>query len=377
MVTKLTLFLTLLISLICVHLSTAAPAKKPVPPLVAIQLVTEENINPKTEYVAHVEAVQTVDLQARITGVLEQVNFVEGSDVRAGDFLYLIEPAPYRTKVAVNRAKVAKIQAQFRNAGQHLERMRTVKEGGVPITNIEAAEAIEKQAQAELQEAQANLELAEIDLGYTRITAPIDGRIGATAVTRGNLCGPTSGTLARIVQMDPIRVQFALSENNPEVIRTAQIDARDKTGNGIMQPRVKLADGRFLKQSGRIDFVDNRVDPETGTISVTALFDNPDGELLPGQYVTLEMNQSRARMLPVVPQAAVLEDRDGRYVLLVNDQNQVEQRRIDTGALVGSGWAVEHGLTTGEQIIVQGLQKVKPGQQVKTTPVKMHHGTSP
>jgi membrane fusion protein (multidrug efflux system) len=208
--------------------------------------------------------------------------------------------------------------------------------------------------------------LSEIDHEYTRIYAPIDGRIGATALTKGNMCGPTSGTLARIVQLDPIRVLFSISENDLAAVKTAQTDAAIKQIGGSLLPRLKLADGSLLENSGRIDFVDNQIDPKTGTVAVRALFDNPDAVLLPGQYVTLVTGQSRTKLLPVIPQSAVLEDRDGRYVLVVDEQDKVEQRRIMTGALVGSLWAVETGLTAGEVVIVQGVQKVRPGQLVKT-----------
>ncbi len=141
-----------------------------------------------------------------------------------------------------------------------------------------------------------------------------------------------------------------------------------------MQPRIRLSDGNLLETRGRIDFVDNRVDPTTGTIAVRALFENPDGLLLPGQYVRLVANQAAEEKLPLTPQASVLEDRDGRYVLVVNMQNQVEQRRITTGVAVGNLWAVETGLSAGDQVIVQGLQKVKPGQTVKTTTVDATQG---
>ena len=350
-----------------INVATAAPDNKAEQaPQVSIVTVTEQNVNPLTEYVAHLEAVQSVDLQARVSGFLEQVNFKEGSQIKAGDLLYVIEPAPYRMKVAMNRARVAKAEATLRQANQHLGRIKSVRSGGVPVTDLEAAEAAALQALADLQEAEAELKLAEIDLEYTRISAPISGRIGATALTQGNLCGPTSGTLARIVQLDPIRVLFSISENDFNAIKAARKDAIGQKSGGVMSPRVQMPDGRVLENSGRIDFVDNQVDPSTGTIAVRALFENPDGLLLPGQYVTLLASQTETRLLPIIPQAAVLEDRDGRYVLLVNDQNQVEQRRIKTGATVNSMWAVEKGLAAGERLIVEGLQKVRPGQVVKT-----------
>ncbi len=336
------------------------------PPLVTVAMVTEQNVNPQTEYVGHVEATQAVDLQARVSGFLEKVQFKEGSDVTAGKLLYVVEPAPYQKMVAVNRARVAKAQAAVTSTSQHLKRIQTVSTGGIPITDIETAEAAALQAQAELQEAQAVLNLSEIDLEYTEILAPISGRIGSTAVSRGNLVGPTTGVLSRIVQLDPIRVLFSISENDLEAVKAAQVDAVARKNGGMMQPRLKMADGEFLENFGRIDFVDNRVDPTTGTIAVRALFDNPQGLLLPGQYVRLVVNQSAEKKLPVVPQAAFLEDREGRYLLLVDEQNQVVQRRIVTGVTVGSLWAVESGLAAGEQVIVQGLQKVRPGQTVKT-----------
>ena len=173
--------------------------------------------------------------------------------------------------------------------------------------------------------------------------------------------------MARIVQLDPIRVLFSLSENDISAIQVAQADAANKLTNGIMKPRLKLSDGKLLDDFGQIDFVDNKVDPTTGTVAVRAVFDNPDALLLPGQYVTLVAGQSQARLLPVIPQAAILEDRNGRYVLVVNEQNQVEQRAVTTGATIGSLWAIETGLTAGEKVIVQGVQKVRPGQLVKTT----------
>ncbi len=346
----------------------AAPGKNAgSPPLVTVITVSEEDVNPMVEYVGHVEALQTVDVPARVSGVLEQVYFKEGSDIRAGDLLYLIEPTPYQVKVAANQARVAKSQAILKKASQHLQRIQTVRSGGIPITDIEVAEAIKEQARAELQEAQATLRLSEIELEYTRVAAPISGRIGATALTKGNLCGPTSGPLARIVQLDPIRILFSLSENDISAIKVAQADAANKLTNGIMKPRLKLLDGKLLNSFGRIDFVDNRVDPTTGTVAVRALFANPDAILLPGQYVTLVAGMSRARLMPVIPQTAILENRNGQYVWVVNQENQVEQRSVTTGATIGSAWIIETGLTAGETVIIQGVQKVRPGQTVKTT----------
>lgn len=342
--------------------ASAAPAGPP--PAVTVITVTEQNVNPVTEYVGHVEAIQAVDLQSRVSGFIEKIYFREGSQVRAGELLYLIEPARYRMQVAVNRARVVKAQAAVKETLRLLRRFEAMPSGAIPVTDLEAAEASAERAQAELQEAQALLDLAQIDLDYTRITAPISGRIGATRLSVGNLCAPTSAPLARIVQLDPIRVVFSISENELSVVQLAQADAANEKSSGVMRPRLKLPDGTLAENVGRIDFVDNRVDPSTGTVAVRIRFANPDGLLLPGQYVKLVAGQTAEKMLPVIPQGAVLEDREGRYLLLVDEDNKVVQRRIVTGATVDYLWAVESGLAAGERVIVEGLQKVKPGQLV-------------
>ncbi|MBW2688647.1 MAG: efflux RND transporter periplasmic adaptor subunit [Deltaproteobacteria bacterium] len=370
------LLVTLLTTLTLAIEATAAPAKEAgPPPLVTVVAVVEQEVNPPKEYVGHVEAIQTVDLQARVSGLLEKVNFKEGSKVRAGDSLYVIEQAPYQARVAVAKARVAKAQATLTRASNYQKRIKTVRTGGVSATDMESAEAAELEASAELQEAQANLTLAELDLGYTRILAPISGRIGATTLTVGNLCGPTSGPLARIVQIDPIRIQYSVSENDLSAIKTTLADSSSSQEKNLLRPQIRLPGGEVLKLSGHVDFVDNVVDASTGTITVRLVFDNPDGLLLPGQYVTVLVSRRQARLIPVIPQAAVLEDRDGRYVLVVDTQNQVEQRRISTGVINGTQWTVESGLTLGERVIVQGVQKVRPGQTVKTTSTDEAKGT--
>ena len=235
------ILLIILLSLFTLPLkAVAAPDKAEVPaPLVTVVIVAEQDVNPPKEYVGHVEAIQAVELQARVTGFLEQVNFKEGSKVRAGDILYVIENAPYRARVAAAKARVAKAQATLNQARNYQERLQSVRTGGVSATDIESAEASELESRAELEEARAALELVELDLGYTRISAPINGRIGATALTRGNLCGPTSGPLARIVQLDPIRVRYAVSENDLVAVRMALADSASGQEKDLLRLQIK------------------------------------------------------------------------------------------------------------------------------------------
>jgi RND family efflux transporter MFP subunit len=334
------------------------------PPTVTILKVPEENVNPAAEFIGRVEAIQAVDLRARVEGYIKKLVFDEGAEVKAGNLLILLEQAPYKAKVNEYKAKVALAKASLDKARRYLDRLKSVRAGGVAATDMDNALAAEQTARAQLQEAEAVLEQAELNLGYTTIKAPINGRIGRAAYTVGNLVGPGSEALARIVQMDPIRVVYAVSEN--EYV-TARMQAAADHGKAPVQmvPRLKLPNGEMYPRDGRPDFSDPQVDPGTGTIAVRAVFDNPDGILLPGQYVTVLISRRQPRRLPVVPQSAVLEDRDGPYVLVVGSDNRVEQRRITRGPAVGIGWAVESGLKAGEIIIVHGLQKVSPGEVVQ------------
>ncbi len=344
------------------------------PPLVTVVTVIEKDVNPPAEYVGHVEAIQSVDLRARVEGFLEKVNFKEGSDVNAGDLLYVIEPAPYQAKVDAAKASLAQAQAMLTKARQYLHRAQTVRSGGISATDLDNAVAEELRAKAQLEQAKADLQLSQINLGYTSIKSPISGRIGRTTFTRGNLVGLDSGTLARIVQLDPIRVVYSISENDLDAFNIAIKDADRGKNYPILLPQIKLAGGQIFKTKGHVDFVDNTVDASTGTIAVRALFSNAEGTLIPGQYVTVLVARKEPKPMPVVPQAAVLEDHEGRYVLLVDDQNKVAVRRVKTGPLVGVNWAVKSGLAVNERVIVEGVQKVRPGQVVKTSGTDGHQG---
>ena len=355
---------------LAISLPADVVARNAPPPVVTVITVTEQEVNPSETYVGRVEAIQAVDLRARVQGYLEEVKFKEGADVRAGDILYVIEQAPYKAYLDEERAKVAESQVSLKDARQYLERLKAVRSGGVSETDLETAANKELRAAAALDEAKANLEQARINLGYTTIKAPIAGRIGKTTFTRGNLVGPDSGSLARIVQLHPIRVVYSISEN--QLARIGRPEKRSETALKEPAaepcptvPMIRMPDGDDPLQ-GRLDFVDNQVDPNTGTIAVGAVFDNPKGFLLPGQYVTAMVSCKEGKRLPLVPQSAVQVDRKGRYVFVVDDQMRVQERRIETGTAVGTHWAVTSGLTAGEQVIIQGVQKVSPGQTVKT-----------
>ena len=356
---------SLLLLLVLPGMVQAAPPAAGSPPLVTVAPVILRDVNPPTEYVGHVEAVQAVDLRARVEGFLQEIHFREGADVHVGDLLYVIEPAPYQAQVAADRARVAQAEASLRKASLLLKRLKAARSDSISATSMDGAVTEELWMQAQLEEARATLVRSELDLDYTKIKAPISGRIGQTLYTRGNLVNPASGPLGRIVQLDPIRALYSISENDLNAIQTALHDAGPGKKNPMLTPRLKLANGEMSKTNGHVDFVDNRVDPATGTIAVWALFDNSDLKLLPGQYVTVMLSRSQPEMMPVVPQAAVLANQQGSYVMVVDSESRAIVRPVTTGVEEGTNWTVKSGLSEGDRVIVQGIQKVRPGQIVR------------
>jgi membrane fusion protein (multidrug efflux system) len=219
-----------------------------------------------------------------------------------------------------------------------------------------------------VQTAEADLRKTRLDLEYTEIKAPIAGRIDLSAYDVGNLVGPDSGVMATINRMDPIDVTFSIAETSYLELAEAVIDARragEATDGYSHIPLIKLPNGEIYQYRGAFDFIDNKVDEKTGTVLIRAQFPNPDRLLLPGQFVNVVIEREEAVDKVVVPQAAVLTDQAGNYVLLVNDDNQVEYRRIEAGQRFGADWVVEQGLEPGERIVLYGIQKVRPGLTVK------------
>lgn len=336
------------------------------PPLVQVAVITEKDVNPPMEHVGRVEAIQTVDVPARVTGYLEQVKFREGSRVNTGDLLYVIEQAPYIAQVNADAARAEEARAALRKARQYRERLESVRSGGVSKTDLETALASEQEAQAKVNQALAALDVSKLNLSYTTIKSPITGRIGVSAITQGNLVGPDSGRLARIVQLDPIRVVYAISE----VDRVSAIlsTRSQKISRDDLVPRLRLSNGTLYEHDGKLEFIDNEVDRATGTVAIRAVFDNPDSLLMPGEFVTVVLSLAAPRKMVVVPQSAVLEDQQGQYVFVVGADNRAQRRDIITHLAIGTEWGVSSGLMAGETVIVSGVQKVRSGQVITPQP---------
>ena len=362
---RLTFFLTVPLLFATPALSqTPAPGQVP-PPAVIVAPIKVEPASTPAQFTGRVEAIQAVDIRARIQGFLQSVGFRDGQAVKAGDALFEIEPDQYQAAVASAEAQVASAQATRDANKRTLERTQQLfSQKTASQAALDQAQAAYDIANANVEIAQAALRTAKLNLSYTRITAPIAGDIGRPALTVGNLVGPESGSLARIVSLDPIRVAFCISEGLLVTLR------QQESNGGALDPNaldltLKLANGTVYDKPGTIDYVENAIDPQTGTAAVRVVFPNPNHILIPGQFVSLEVREKNVPNLPVVPQTAVLQDRDGRYVFTLGEGDTVSQKRIETGARIGNGWAVTKGLSGGEVVVVQGIQRLKDGIKVQ------------
>lgn len=315
------------------------------------------------------QAIQTVEIRARVEGFVEQVAFREGEDVKAGQLLFQIEPAPYRAALASAQAQLAKAQATLREAQANFERQsQLAQEGFQSRAVLEQATAQRDAAAADQLAARAGVQTAQLNLDYTTITSPIDGRIGKVAFTRGNLVNAASGTLASVVELDPIRAVFSVAERDVVSIKQTT-GAEQQQINQQFVPRLRLPNGEDYAEAGTIEFVDNRIDPATGTLAVWARFPNPQELLLPGQFVTVMVRPAAPEEKPVVPVTAVQQDRQGKFVLVVGPDDVAQERRITATRQSGQDWIVDTGLQPGEMVVVDGIQKARPGARVSVSRV--------
>ncbi|WP_417317259.1 efflux RND transporter periplasmic adaptor subunit [Emcibacter sp.] len=330
-------------------------------PTVVVVRVEEKEVGRQLQRVGRVQAVEKIELKTRVEGFLEKRLFEEGGRVKKGELLYLIERAPYRITVDKRRAELTGAEAFYINASAALKRARELRKKGVASqATLDNAINEEVNAKVALMQARANMEEAELDLSYTQIRSPIDGQISISNFSVGNLVKPDSGTLATVSSVDPIYVSLSISEKNLLDVRRHGL----REGQRPFVARLQLSDGSIYDQIGEFDYLGTEVSQTTDTITVRASFPNPEGLLLPGQFVhvLIEEREKKKRML--IPQATVQQDRQGYFVLVITDDNQVQQRRIQVAGAQATSWIVSSGLAAGERIILEGLQKVRSGMEV-------------
>ncbi len=330
-----------------------------IPDVVVVE-VGKENAYPPSEYVGHIETIQKVDVHAQVDGYIEKVYFREGGLVKAGDLLFTIQKDRYSAQVALNRAMLTQAKADLARAEKFIKRLQNADKRSIVQAELDTAESDLLQCQAKVQQAKASLDLSEINLGYAEIRAPITGKIGQALVTKGNYVSPATGTLAVITQIDPIRAVFSMTDKEYFTL----MNNRDIDRNKMLNIRLNLPDGTTFKGNGKWAFDDNKMDPNTGTIAIRALFDNRDGLLVPLTYVTVVLNNNSPLKLPAVPLEAVKNQTNGDVVFVVNEQNFVEQRPVKLGRQVNGRQIIESGVNEGETVVVQGVQMVRHGQKV-------------
>ncbi|ELC7283228.1 efflux RND transporter periplasmic adaptor subunit, partial [Aeromonas veronii] len=322
-----------------------------------------------TEMVGETAGFREIDVRSRVSGILLKRTYVEGQPVTAGQELFLIDPEPY--KVALEQAKGTLAQEQARLNKARADRDRIIplfkrqvvsrKDYDDTIANYEAAIASHQAAQAKVKE-------AELNLSYTQVTAPINGMASKSSQSEGSLISTSgdNGLLTTITQFDPLYVNFSYSEqdrlNFENSVKKGVIEAKDAT---TWRTHIRLADGSLYPEAGKLNFSDNRVDPQTGTIRARAIFDNKDGVLLPGQFVRMTIDLGTRKNAIVVPPRAIVQSQADRMVMVVDADNKVVPRPVTLGAAVDSGVLIESGLQAGERYIVEGLMKARPGAVVK------------
>jgi membrane fusion protein (multidrug efflux system) len=324
-----------------------------------------------------VEAIQRVDIRARVTGYLEARLFQEGTEVAEGAPLFRIERAPFEAQLEQARAAVASAEAQLYNARVALARARELRQTGAGTqVALDNAMAQERVAAAQVLSAQAQVRVAEINLAYTEITAPIAGAIGRSTFTPGNVVAPNSDLLATITSQDPMRVAFNVSSRQATELRN-RFEARG--GAAAVQVRIRFSDGQVYDQIGRVDFIDTALNRETDTLLIRASLPNPvraggntglsgSRGLLDGQFVTVLLEGAEPVQAIAIPRAAVAQDQQGFFVFIVDGEGRAQRRNIRLGRSTAETAIVEAGLNEGDRVITEGVQRVRPGQPVNAAP---------
>ncbi len=348
------------------------------PPSVGVVKVEETPITESNQFIGRVQAIQRVAIVARVTAYLEKVDFEDGAEVKKGDLLYELERPPFQADLDAKKAVADQFAAQLVNAkltaGRAESLLRT--NAGAQAT-VDSSVAAQKALEAQVLGANASVATSQINLDYTRIAAPIDGKLGRTSITPGNVVSPSSGTLVTIVSQDPMYVAF------PVAVRTLQELGKKyipQGGSKAVEMKIKLPDGTIYSQIGKLDFVDNTVNTGTDTVVVRGTIPNPKlamatekspiRELYDNEFVTVYLEGVKPVNVLGIPRSAVLMDQQGDYVWVVGADDKVERRTVTLGQSTPTVASVTGGLKAGEIIVSEGVQKVRGGQQVSPSPAE-------
>jgi membrane fusion protein (multidrug efflux system) len=340
-----------------------APAPTPPPPQVDVITAKAVDLPVVQTMVGRLAPTLTAQVNARVTGNVLSKDYHEGGEVKAGQLLFQIDPAPLKAALDAQLAALAQARASATNAQLIAARDKTlVGRGLIARQTYDTDAATARTTAAAVRQAIANVEAARLNLSYARVTAPISGRAGIANVTVGALVSATSATpMTTIERLDPIYVLFSAPYAQVAPLQQAEASGAFKTPGAAPSVHIILPDGSTYADTGRLDFTDMAVDPQTGAVQLRAIFPNPQRLLLPGLFVTVKLSAGVMHNVFLIPQAAVQRDPQGAYVFVVGAGNKVEQRPVTLGEMHDTDWVVTHGLATGERVIVNGIQKVHPG----------------
>ena len=339
----------------------AAPAAPP--PSVTVAKIAYQDIRQSARFVGQVAAIDQVDLMARVKGFLEEKAVPDGSVVKKNDLLFTIEKAQYQAALTKAKADLASAKADAALKAADEKRDRDLRDKGhLSEAAYEATLAQKQQAEASVEAAQSSLQEAELNLSYTDISAPFDGQLGKTTYSVGEVVGPTTNSLASLISLAPVYVNFSVSEAQYlNAVKTHGINPADIQPDESPDLKLVLPNGQDYNEKGKIVFIDNQVDTATGTISFRGQFDNKDIRLISGTYVTVVLEAPKTETALVVPQAAIQRDQEGAFALAITSDKKVEQRYVTLGQQEGTDFVVSKGLKEGDEVIIEGLQKVRPG----------------
>ncbi len=356
------------VALVGLAIREPAEAASP-PPSVVVTPVIQSDVSTSLGYIGHVIAIQSVKLVPRVTAFIDEVTVKQGSEVKAGQVLFKLQPQQYQAALETAEANLASAQAALANANVTYERAKNLNNSGFsPTSTLDQDIATRQEDQANILSATAAIAVAQLNLSYCTITAPIAGKIGNIPMTQGNLVTPSTSALATINQLDPIRVVFAVPTDSPLLYATHYSSGQqDQRGNPDFKVNLDLPNGKPYPQTGTIAFFDNQVDTGTGTVNVYADFPNPRSLLLPGAYVSVLAKPAQPKTALLVPVAAVQTDQNSSFVLVVGADKKVTQQTVTLGDQIDQNYVVKSGVTAGQDVIVDGIQKVKVGSTVSVT----------
>jgi multidrug efflux system membrane fusion protein len=356
--------------------SGGAPQAPP-PPQVSVAQVLEKRVKDWDEFTGRLQAIETVEIRPRVSGYIDKVAFTEGSLVKRGALLFIIDPRPYQAEYDRAAADVKRYKTALELGQIELVRVQRLKDSGaVSQEELDERKSTVAQGESNVAGAQASLETAALNLGFTKVTSPIDGRVSRAEVTRGNLVtgGINGGTLlSSVVSMDPIYIYFDADEQSylryTQLARSGERPSSRDSGNPV---QVGLANEEGFPHTGTVDFVDNQLNPQTGTIRARAVLPNKEGQFTPGLFARVQLLGSGEYSAILIDDRAVNTDQSQKYVFVVGANNQIEYRKVKLGRVIDGLRVVREGLKAGDVIVVNGAQRVHPG--ITVTPQRINMG---